>query len=208
MEGRQETVNTQQNSTLNENQPRQHNKTHERQASQQKFNKFLREQVHDARLMLAQYVKPYVKTNKNDYLDAEAIAEAVQRPTMRFVPIKNHCCRYNATRSLLQFSPREEIHRLSTHCKPHFQRDPARIAENKSTAGMGSKRVIVSVPGQRPLTRSKKEFNDSCFRIQSRTLKVWKHSCYWFSGSALLVHEVSFEVCRRDEAESELLIVR
>ncbi len=31
----------------------------------------------------------YVKTNKNDYLDAEAIAEAVQRPTMRFVPIKN-----------------------------------------------------------------------------------------------------------------------
>lgn len=49
----------------------------------------LREQGHDARLMPAQYVKPYVKTNKNDYLDAEAIAEAVQRPTMRFVPIKN-----------------------------------------------------------------------------------------------------------------------
>jgi len=48
----------------------------------------LREQGHDARLMPAQYVKPYVKTNKNDYLDAEAIAEAVQRPTMRFVPIK------------------------------------------------------------------------------------------------------------------------
>jgi transposase len=40
------------------------------------------------RLMPAQYVKPYLKTNKNDYLDAEAIAEAVQRPTMRFVPIK------------------------------------------------------------------------------------------------------------------------
>jgi len=49
----------------------------------------LRDQGHDARLMPAQYVKPYVKTNKNDYLDAEAIAEAVQRPTMRFVPIKN-----------------------------------------------------------------------------------------------------------------------
>jgi len=48
----------------------------------------LREQGHDMRLMPAQYVKPYVKTNKNDYLDAEAIAEAVQRPTMRFVPIK------------------------------------------------------------------------------------------------------------------------
>src|ERR1700687_557556 len=48
----------------------------------------LREQGHDARLMPAQYVKPYVKTNKNDYIDAEAVAEAVQRPTMRFVPIK------------------------------------------------------------------------------------------------------------------------
>src|SRR6202789_2652288 len=38
--------------------------------------------------MPAQYVKPYVKTKKSDYIDAEAVAEAVQRPTMRFVPIK------------------------------------------------------------------------------------------------------------------------
>ena len=48
----------------------------------------LREQGHDARLMPAKYVKPYVKTNKNDYIDAEAIAEAVGRPRMRFVSIK------------------------------------------------------------------------------------------------------------------------
>ena len=48
----------------------------------------LREQGHDVRLMPAQYVKPYVKTNKNDYIDAEAIAEAVTRARMRFVPIK------------------------------------------------------------------------------------------------------------------------
>jgi len=48
----------------------------------------LREQGHDVRLMPAQYVKPYVKTNKNDYIDAEACAEAVTRPSMRFVPIK------------------------------------------------------------------------------------------------------------------------
>ncbi len=41
------------------------------------------------RLIPAQYVKPYVKTNKSDYIDAEAIAEAVGRPTMRFVPIKS-----------------------------------------------------------------------------------------------------------------------
>ena len=49
----------------------------------------LREQGHEVRLIPAQYVKPYVKTNKSDYIDAEAIAEAVGRPTMRFVPIKS-----------------------------------------------------------------------------------------------------------------------
>jgi transposase len=45
-------------------------------------------QGHQVRLMPAQFVRPFVKSNKNDYKDAEAIAEAVQRPTMRFVPIK------------------------------------------------------------------------------------------------------------------------
>jgi transposase len=49
----------------------------------------LREQGHEVRLIPAQYVKPYVQTNKSDYIDAEAIAEAVQRPRMRFVPIKS-----------------------------------------------------------------------------------------------------------------------
>lgn len=48
----------------------------------------LRNQGHDVKLMAPQYVKPYVKTNKNDMRDAEAIAEAVTRPSMRFVPIK------------------------------------------------------------------------------------------------------------------------
>ena len=43
---------------------------------------------HDARLIPAQYVKPFLKGHKNDYRDAEAIAEAVQRPTMHFVRIK------------------------------------------------------------------------------------------------------------------------
>jgi transposase len=40
---------------------------------------------HDARLMPAKYVRPYSKGQKNDFRDAEAIAEAVQRPTMKFV---------------------------------------------------------------------------------------------------------------------------
>ena len=43
---------------------------------------------HDARLMPAKYVRPYSKGEKNDYRDADAIAEAVQRPTMKFVATK------------------------------------------------------------------------------------------------------------------------
>src|ERR1700724_2846774 len=44
---------------------------------------------HTVRLIAAQFVKPYVKTNKNDVADAEAICEAVGRHSMRFVPIKS-----------------------------------------------------------------------------------------------------------------------
>ena len=42
---------------------------------------------HDVRMMSPQFVRPYVKSNKSDYHDAEAICEAVSRPTMRFVAL-------------------------------------------------------------------------------------------------------------------------
>src|SRR5947199_5838056 len=48
----------------------------------------LRALSHEVRLMPAQYVKAYIRRNKNDAADAEAICEAVQRPRMRFVPVK------------------------------------------------------------------------------------------------------------------------
>ena len=48
----------------------------------------LSEMGHTVKLMAPQFVKPYVKTNKNDAADAEAICEAVTRPTMRFVAVK------------------------------------------------------------------------------------------------------------------------
>ena len=48
----------------------------------------LRAQGHEVKLIPAQFVKPFVKSNKNDFIDAEAIAEAVTRENMRFVPIK------------------------------------------------------------------------------------------------------------------------
>jgi len=49
----------------------------------------LQAQGHTVKLMAPQFVKPYVKANKTDAADAEAICEAVSRPNMRFVPIKN-----------------------------------------------------------------------------------------------------------------------
>ena len=59
----------------------------------------LQAQGHTVRLMAPQFVKPYVKTNKNDAADAEAICEAVSRPSMRFVPIKSveQACRVDGS---------------------------------------------------------------------------------------------------------------
>ena len=52
------------------------------------LGRVLRAQGHDVKLIPAQFVKPFVKSNKNDFVDAEAIAKAVERKNMRFVPIK------------------------------------------------------------------------------------------------------------------------
>ena len=49
----------------------------------------LKERGHDVRLMPAPYVRAYLKGHKNDFRDAEAAAEAVQRPTMKFVALKS-----------------------------------------------------------------------------------------------------------------------
>lgn len=58
-------------------------------ASAHHWGRVLQRFGHTVRLMAPQFVKPYVKTNKNDVADAEAICEAVSRPNMRFVPIKS-----------------------------------------------------------------------------------------------------------------------
>src|SRR5215813_7469366 len=58
---------------------------------------------HDVRLMPAQYVKPFLKGHKTDYRDPEAIAEAVQRPTMHFVTIRT-------PEQIRTSSPRNPVH--------------------------------------------------------------------------------------------------
>src|ERR1700689_5410830 len=58
-------------------------------ASAHHWGRALQRYGHTVRLMASQFVKLYVKTNKNDAADAEAICEAVGRSNMRFVPIKS-----------------------------------------------------------------------------------------------------------------------
>ena len=57
---------------------------------------------HDVRLIAPAYVKPFVKRQKNDAADAEAICEAAQRPSMRFVPVKTEAQQAAAHRAWAQ----------------------------------------------------------------------------------------------------------
>jgi hypothetical protein len=80
----------------------------------------LREQGHKVRLIPAQFVRPFVKSNKNDYRDAEAIAEAVERENMRFVPISMNVkyWRYNFA---------AENHGFASSCLPSSDRCKRRV---------------------------------------------------------------------------------
>src|SRR5258708_11540141 len=75
---------------------------------------------HDARLMPAKYVRPYSKGQKNDFRDAEAITEAVQHPTMKFVATKT------AEQLDLQALHRVRERLVSAHW--HHQSDPRVLA--------------------------------------------------------------------------------
>jgi transposase len=74
---------------------------------------------HTVRLIAPAYVKPFVKRQKNDAADAEAICEAAQRPTMRFVPVKSEAAQATAlvfrTRDLLVRQRTQTINALRGH---------------------------------------------------------------------------------------------
>jgi len=76
---------------------------------------------HDVRLIAPQYVKPYVKRQKNDAVDAEAIAEAASRPSMRFVAVKSAEQQGQAmvlkTRDLLTGQRTQTINALRGHSR-------------------------------------------------------------------------------------------
>ena len=78
---------------------------------------------HDARLMPAKYVRPYSKGQKNDFRDAEAIAEAVRRPTMKLV----------ATKTADQLDL-QALHRVREPSSPHRDHAPAPSAQPRHAA--------------------------------------------------------------------------
>jgi transposase len=113
---------------------------------------------HTVRLIPPAYVKPYVKRQKNDAADAEAICEAAQRPTMRFVPIKTEEQQANGVvfraRDLLVRQRTQCINALRGHLSEYgyvFPQDithaPSLIAhvEDPDTSLPESARVILSV---------------------------------------------------------------
>ena len=75
----------------------------------------LRKLGHQVRLMPAKDVKAYVKRNKNDAADAEAICEAVRRPTMRFVEVKS--AEQQATAQFGACRAHPSLHRRSSPCR-------------------------------------------------------------------------------------------
>jgi transposase len=76
-------------------------------------------QGHEVKLIAPKYVKPFVKRQKNDAADAEAICEAAQRPTMRFVSVKSEASQASAlvfrTRDLLVHQRTQTINALRGH---------------------------------------------------------------------------------------------
>ena len=93
---------------------------------------------HDARLMPAKYVRPYSKGQKNDFRDAEAIAEAVQRPTMKFVTTK--------TADQLDL---QALHRVRERGQPthwHHQSNPRLLAGARGRRAAGQRFLRTELP--------------------------------------------------------------
>jgi transposase len=92
-------------------------------ASAHEWGRAIRELGHEVRLIPPIYVKPFIKRQKNDAADAEAIAEAASRPTMRFVAIKSEAQQARAmifrTRDLLVRQRTQLINALRGHLAEH-----------------------------------------------------------------------------------------
>lgn len=116
---------------------------------------------HDVRLIPAQYVKPFLKGHKNDYRDAEAIAEAVQRPTMRFVAIKTP----------------EQMDLLALH-RVRSRLVSRRTGVINQIRGFLIERGITVRQGPGPLRRALPDIlSASCDRLSPRMIRIIEDLC-------------------------------
>ena len=98
-------------------------------ASSHHWSRELQALGHTVRLMPPAYVKPYVKRQKNDAADAEAVCEAVTRPTMRFVPVKSPeqqaALSMHRTRDLLVVNRRRSVTPAALNKSESYRADSA-----------------------------------------------------------------------------------
>ena len=119
---------------------------------------------HEVRLMPAKDVKAYVKRNKNDAADAEAICEAVRRPTMRFVRIKSA----EQQGQLMQHRTRDVLIRQRTQM---HQRLAGASGRARHRGGAGRRR------GQRNCSRSwRTNRTRGCRSMRGRASSCWRRS--------------------------------
>lgn len=118
---------------------------------------------HTVKLIAPQFVKPYVKTNKNDYNDAEAIAEAATRPNMRFVPIKT------SEQQAIQF-----VHRVRS--KVVKQRTEL---VNEARAGLQEEGIVISIGINKAKSQIPRILEDAenglCGRLRSLVSDIYEH---------------------------------
>ena len=125
---------------------------------------------HDVRLIPAQYVKPFLKGHKNDYRDAEAIAEAMQRPTMTFVTIKTP-----AQMDLLA------LHRVRSSCQlAHRRNQSNKRVPHRAWHHSPRLPILADGAGHRTdhLQRGRSRDRRRC-RLQARP-RLWRLA--WFSA--------------------------
>lgn len=145
----------------------------------------LRALGHEVVLLPPQYVKPYVKRNKNDSADAEAICEAMSRPTMRFVPVKT----VEQQAALMLAGRREQLVRRRTQLSNAIR---GYAAEFGLTAAKGLGKIeplLARIAADTRLPELAKELFASYGReyreVEERIAKTEKQLMAWHKGNEL-----------------------
>src|SRR5262249_50746543 len=119
---------------------------------------------HSVRLMPPAYVKPYVKRQKNDVADAEAICEAVTRANMRFVPTKTP----EQQSGLMLHRTRHLLIRQQTSVIKRYALTLPSLASSRRSGAKASRNCYVSLPIRT---------TNGCLRLREHALRRWAANC-------------------------------